>query len=81
MAVAQDTWPPLLTTGAPTAGSGVTASMLGTTKRTDGTTQVTYNGWPLYYYVSDKAAGDTTGENVQGSLVCDHTCRREEIRN
>jgi predicted lipoprotein with Yx(FWY)xxD motif len=60
-------WPPQLTTGAPTAGSGVTASLLGTTARTDGTTQVTYNGWPLYYYLSDKAAGDTTGENVQGS--------------
>lgn len=59
-------WPPLLTTGAATAGTGVTASLLGTTKRTDGTTQVTYNGWPLYYYAKDKAAGDTTGENVQG---------------
>ena len=59
-------WPPLLTTGAPTGGSGVTASLLGTTKRTDGTTQVTYNGWPLYYYAGDKAAGDTKGENVQG---------------
>jgi predicted lipoprotein with Yx(FWY)xxD motif len=59
-------WPPLLNTGAPVAGAGLTASMLGTTKRTDGTTQVTYNGWPLYYYVSDKAAGDTSGENVQG---------------
>ena len=59
-------WPPLLTNGAPVAGTGVTASMLGITKRTDGTTQVTYNGWPLYYYASDKAAGDTTGENVQG---------------
>ena len=59
-------WPPLLTTGAATAGAGVTASLLGTTKRTDGTTQVTYNGWPLYYYAGDKAAGDTTGENVQG---------------
>ena len=58
-------WPPLLTTGAPIAGTGVNASLLGTTKRTDGTSQVTYNGWPLYYYVSDKAAGDTTGENVQ----------------
>ncbi len=58
-------WPPLLTTGAPVAGTGVTASMLGTTKRTDGTTQVTYNGWPLYYYIGDKAAGDTTGEGVQ----------------
>jgi predicted lipoprotein with Yx(FWY)xxD motif len=59
-------WPPLLTTGSPTGGTGVTASMLGTAARTDGTTQVTYNGWPLYYYASDKAAGDTTGENVQG---------------
>jgi predicted lipoprotein with Yx(FWY)xxD motif len=59
-------WPPLLTTGDPAAGTGLTASMLGTTKRTDGTLQVTYNGWPLYYYVGDKVAGDTKGENVQG---------------
>jgi predicted lipoprotein with Yx(FWY)xxD motif len=59
-------WPPLLTSGSPVAGAGVTASLLGTTTRTDGTTQVTYNGWPLYYFASDKAAGDTTGENVQG---------------
>jgi predicted lipoprotein with Yx(FWY)xxD motif len=58
-------WPPLLTNGAPTAGNGVDASLLSTTTRTDGTTQVTYNGWPLYYFVSDKAAGDTSGENVQ----------------
>jgi predicted lipoprotein with Yx(FWY)xxD motif len=57
-------WPPLLTTGAPAAGEGVDASKLGTTKRTDGTTQVTYNGWPLYYYVKDKAAGDVTGQDV-----------------
>jgi predicted lipoprotein with Yx(FWY)xxD motif len=57
-------WPPLLTNGAPTAGMGVTASMLGTTTRTDGTVQVTYNGWPLYYYAKDKVAGDTTGEGV-----------------
>jgi predicted lipoprotein with Yx(FWY)xxD motif len=58
-------WPPLLTNGAATAGTGVTASMLGTTTRTDGTVQVTYNGWPLYYFARDKAAGDTTGEGVQ----------------
>jgi predicted lipoprotein with Yx(FWY)xxD motif len=58
-------WPPLLTSGAPVAGSGVTATMLGTTQRTDGTTQVTYNGWPLYYWVNDKKPGDITGENVQ----------------
>jgi predicted lipoprotein with Yx(FWY)xxD motif len=59
-------WPPLLTTGAPAAGEGVDASMLGTTTRTDGTLQVTYNGWPLYYYEKDKAAGDVTGQDVGG---------------
>jgi predicted lipoprotein with Yx(FWY)xxD motif len=58
-------WPPLLTSGAPVAGTGVTASLLGTTTRTDGSTQVTYNGWPLYYFATDKVPGDTTGENVQ----------------
>jgi len=60
-------WPPLLTNGAPVAGDGVTASMLGTITRSDGTTQVTYNGWPLYYFIGDKAAGDTKGENVANS--------------
>jgi predicted lipoprotein with Yx(FWY)xxD motif len=59
-------WPPLLTTGATAAGEGVDASKLGTTNRTDGTVQVTYNGWPLYYYVKDKAAGDVVGQDVGG---------------
>lgn len=59
-------WPPLLTTGAPAAGEGVDAALLGTTSRTDGTTQVTYNGWPLYYYEKDKAPGDVVGQNVGG---------------
>lgn len=57
-------WPPLLTSGDPLAGDGVQASMLGTTQRTDGTMQVTYNGWPLYYYAKDKAAGDLLGQGV-----------------
>lgn len=56
-------WPPLLTTGAPVAGNGVEASKLGTITRTDGSTQVTYNGWPLYHYAKDQAAGDANGEN------------------
>lgn len=59
-------WPPLLTTGDPGAGEGVDASMLGTTTRTDGSVQVTYNGWPLYYYEEDKAPGDVTGQDVGG---------------
>jgi predicted lipoprotein with Yx(FWY)xxD motif len=57
-------WPPVLTTGAPQAGTGATASLLGTTTRTDGSTEVTYAGHPLYYFVGDKAAGDTTGQGV-----------------
>jgi predicted lipoprotein with Yx(FWY)xxD motif len=57
-------WPPVTTTGKPTAGSGLTASMVGTTTRSDGTKQVTYNGHPLYQYVGDQKAGDTNGQGV-----------------
>lgn len=59
-------WPPVLTTGAPQAGAGATASLLGTTMRTDGTVEVTYAGHPLYYFVQDKQAGDATGQGVDG---------------
>jgi predicted lipoprotein with Yx(FWY)xxD motif len=55
-------WPPLLTPGKPTAGTGVKASMLGTTKRSDGKLQVTYNRHPLYTFLLDKQAGQTKGE-------------------
>ena len=57
-------WPPVTTTGKPTAGSGLTASMVGTTTRSDGAKQVTYNGHPLYLYVGDQKAGDTNGQAV-----------------
>ena len=57
-------WPPLLTDGDPVAGTGVDAAMLGTITLPDGTTQVTYNGWPLYYYIDDAAAGDANGQGV-----------------
>jgi predicted lipoprotein with Yx(FWY)xxD motif len=57
-------WPPVLTNGAPQAGTGVNASLLGTTTRTDGTTQVTYGGHPLYLFLSDMKAGDVTGQGV-----------------
>ena len=57
-------WPALVTDGDPVAGEGVDESLLGTITRDDGTTQVTYNGWPLYYYAEDTAPGDTTGQGV-----------------
>ena len=57
-------WPPALTSGKPVAGGAVSAAKLGTTKRSDGTTEVTYAGWPLYRYAGDSAAGDTNGQNL-----------------
>ncbi len=57
-------WPPVLTTATPQAGAGVNASLLGTSARADGTTQVTYAGHPLYRFISDKKAGDATGQGV-----------------
>lgn len=57
-------WPPLLSGGTPQAKGSADASKLGTTKRADGSTQVTYAGHPLYYYAPDTAAGDTKGEGV-----------------
>lgn len=56
-------WPPVATTGDAKAGSGVQASLLGTTTRTDGSTQVTYNDWPLYLYQGDSKPGDTNGND------------------
>jgi predicted lipoprotein with Yx(FWY)xxD motif len=57
-------WPPLLTEGNPQAQGAAQRSMLGTTKRKDGTLQVTYNGWPLYTYVADKAPGEANGNDI-----------------
>lgn len=57
-------WPPLLTKGEPKATGGTQASLLGTTKRKDGTVQVTYKGHPLYGFVADHAAGETNGNGV-----------------
>lgn len=56
-------WPPVLTDGDPVATGRVSAKKLGTTQRSDGTTQVTYNGHPLYYY-TDELPGEVRCHNV-----------------
>lgn len=59
-------WPPLTTSARATAGSGAMASQLGTTKRRDGTVQVTYAGHPLYYFAGDKSPGTANGQGLEG---------------
>jgi predicted lipoprotein with Yx(FWY)xxD motif len=62
-------WPPLLLTGtdAPVYGHGVKPTLLGSTKRTDGTLQVTYNGWPLYLWQGDSEPGQATGQGINST--------------
>jgi predicted lipoprotein with Yx(FWY)xxD motif len=59
-------WPPLLAEREPMAGMGVDKAMLATLERKDGSMQVGYNGWPLYYFVRDEEPGDTNGQDVEG---------------
>jgi predicted lipoprotein with Yx(FWY)xxD motif len=60
-------WPPVVAEGKPTAGEGATSSALGTTKRKDGTMQITYNGHPLYTYGDDKSPGEANGQESGGT--------------
>ena len=55
-------WPPAIVQAKPTAGTGVKASLLGTTMRSDGRKQVTYNRHPLYGFAADKQPGQTNGQ-------------------
>jgi predicted lipoprotein with Yx(FWY)xxD motif len=58
-------WPPLRAHGRPTVGSRAKRSLIGSTARSDGKPQVTYNGHPLYLYVDDQKPGDTNGQGVK----------------
>ena len=57
-------WPPYVVRSRPRAGAGALAARLGTTKRRDGSLQVTYAGRPLYYYVGDRRPGQILCQNV-----------------
>lgn len=51
-------WPPLLATGTPVSGPGLSQALIAAASRSDGSQQITYNGHPLYYYVGDRAPGE-----------------------
>ena len=56
-------WPAL---EAPVDAGAADASLLGEVTRPDGLVQVTYNGFPLYYFAGDSAEGDATGDGLNG---------------
>jgi predicted lipoprotein with Yx(FWY)xxD motif len=59
-----ESWPPVTPEGTPTVGAGLDAALLTTVDRTDGSKQLKYGDWPLYYFAGDKAAGDTNGQGL-----------------
>lgn len=60
-------WPPFIAEqGSPTARGEAQSTLLDTLQRRDGSAQVTYNGWPLYYYRQDQGPGQITGQDVMG---------------
>ena len=58
-------WPPVTASAMPMAGGGVSQSLLGTSKRADGTEQLTYNGHPLYYFSADSGSGMAKGQGIK----------------
>ena len=59
-------WPPLITVEDPIPGEGLDADRTGVIERADGSSQVTYNGWPLYYFAADEKPGDSIGQDRGG---------------
>ncbi|HEX2257308.1 MAG TPA: hypothetical protein VHG92_11525 [Afifellaceae bacterium] len=60
-----EAWPPLVVDEAPEAGDQLQADLIGTIERRDGALQVTYGGWPLYYWAQDQEPGQTTGHDIE----------------
>jgi predicted lipoprotein with Yx(FWY)xxD motif len=66
-------WPPVTVSSMPSTGSGLDKSLLGTVKRADGSTQVTYAGHPLYYYSGDAGPGTALGQ-AMSAFGAECTC-------
>ena len=60
-------WPPVSWNPNLNLNNGINGTAFGKITRTDNTTQLTYDGYPLYYYAADKQAGDISGQNVDGT--------------
>lgn len=65
-AACAEAWPPLVTGGEPQAGEQADKSLIGTIERQNGDGQVTYGGWPLYYFVQDQGPAEATGQDKHG---------------
>lgn len=61
-----ENWPALTTDGDVTTGESLDSELVDTLTREDDAQQVTYNGWPLYYYAGDESPGDTNGQGQGG---------------
>jgi predicted lipoprotein with Yx(FWY)xxD motif len=59
-------WPPVIVQESPVASGAMKGELLSTTTRKDGAKQVTYNGWPLYYYVQDRGREEASGQDKHG---------------
>ena len=74
-------WPPAIARTKPTAGTGIKLALLGTTKRSDGTKQLTYNHHPLYGFALDKQAGQVNGQARPPSVAAGGPCPPAEGRH
>jgi predicted lipoprotein with Yx(FWY)xxD motif len=61
-----EAWPPAIASGKVQTSPNIKENLLGTLKRKDGKTQLTYGGHPLYYFVKDQGPGATAGQDVKG---------------
>lgn len=61
----EQAWPPVIAEGGPDLGEGIKEELVSTIERHDGQQQVTYNGWPLYYYAADDSPGHARGHDLE----------------